>query len=149
MIREFGIETIRLPIGRPFSWRALGIIVALQVVGNLVSIPMLRFENASTEPLYVWILVAAASAIVIGLALILGGRTGLGAPLLEGYLKDGKFSAWFRRVFALSLLFAVAAIPYIIFVNLDLEPGSYPAIWKPILASVDAGVQEESSSGCS
>ena len=26
---------------------------------------------------------------------------------------------------------------------MNLEPGSYPAVWKPILASVDAGVQEE------
>jgi hypothetical protein len=104
---------------------------------------MLRFENNSIEPVYVWVVATAASGIVIGIALFLGGRTGLGAPFLEGFLKGGQLSLWVYRVFALSLLFAVIAVPYIIFVNLRLESGSYPAIWKPILASVDAGVQEE------
>ena len=121
MIRTiFGIETVRLPPVRPFSWRALIILIAFQVIGNLVSIPMLRFENNSIEPVYVWVVATAASGIVIGIALFLGGRTGLGAPFLEGFLKGGQLSLWVYRVFALSLLFAVIAVPYIIFVNLRL-----------------------------
>ena len=94
--------------------------MAFQVIGNLVSIPMLRFENNSIEPVYVWVVATVASGIVIGIALFLGGRTGLGAPFLEGFLKGGQLSLWVYRVFALSLLFAVIAVPYIIFVNLRL-----------------------------
>ena len=71
------------------------ILVALQLVGNLVSIPMLRFENNSIEPVYVWVVATAASGIVIGLALYFGGRTGLGAPLREGFLKGEDLSSWF------------------------------------------------------
>jgi hypothetical protein len=119
------------------------ILVALQLVGNLLSIPMMRFENSLIEPPYFWVFATFVSGIAIAFALYLGGRTGLGAPLLEGFLRGEQLSTWYRRVIALSMILTVIAIPYIILVNIDLEPGSYPAIWKPILASVDAGVQEE------
>jgi hypothetical protein len=137
------IETHLLPAKRPFSWRALVILVALQFVGNLASIPLLRATGRPVEPPTAWLLWTAVSIPIIGLALFLGARTGLGAPLLEGQLKAGKVGSWGRRVLALSLLLAIGgSLPFLL-VNLTIEPERYPGAWRLILASVDAGVQEE------
>jgi hypothetical protein len=137
------IETHLLPAKRPFSWRALLILVALQFLGNLASIPLLRATDMPVEPPTTWLLWTAVSVPVLGLGLFLGARTGLGAPLLEGQLKGGELGNWARRVLALSLLVAIAgSLPFLL-LNLNVDPERYPAAWKLILASVDAGVQEE------
>lgn len=133
----------RLPTNRSFSWRALWILVALQLLGNLLSIPILEATNHPVEPLSNWILFTAISIPIIALALILGGRIGLGAPLLEGYLDGRERRSWARTVIATSVLVAVLAAPLILLVNLNVNPERYPAAWKLLLASVDAGVQEE------
>lgn len=137
------INSILLPTKRPFSWRALLILVALQLLGNILSVPILEATNIPVEPLLSWILWNTLSIPIIGLALYLGARIGLGAPLLEGYLKVRQRSYWARQVIAISVLVAVAAMPFILLLNQDVDPEGYPAPWKFILASVDAGVQEE------
>jgi membrane protease YdiL (CAAX protease family) len=137
------INSIRLPTKRPFSWRALGILVVLQLLGNLLSIPTLMASNLPVEPLLNWIIFTALSIPIIVLALFLGTRIGLGAPLLEGYLDGRERRRWARTVVAISVLVAVAATPLILLVNLNVDPDGYPAIWKLVLAAVDAGVQEE------
>jgi hypothetical protein len=63
--------------------------------------------------------------------------------LIEGYLERGKRRSWVRSVLAISILVAVAATPLILLLNQDVNPLGYPSSWKLILASVDAGVQEE------
>jgi hypothetical protein len=83
-------ETHLLPARRPFSWRALLFLVALQFLGNLASIPLLRATEMPVEPVSTWILWTAVSFLTIGLGLFLGARTGLGALLLEGALKGEK-----------------------------------------------------------
>ena len=95
------------------------------------------------EPLPYWLLWTGVSIPVIGMALFLGARIGLGAPLLEGCLTKVNRCRWVRSIFAVSILVAVAATPFIILLNQDVDPQSYPAPWKLVLASVDAGVQEE------
>jgi membrane protease YdiL (CAAX protease family) len=113
------------------------------LLGNILSIPTLEATNIPVEPLRLWILWTIVSVPIIGLALYLGARIGLGAPLLEGYLERGKRRNWARQVIAISVLVAVAATPFILLLNQDVDPEGYPAPWKFILASVDAGVQEE------
>lgn len=138
-----GIETHLLPIRRPFRPLALLILVALQFLGNLASLPLLRATGMPVEPVGAWVLWTAVSVPVIGLGLFLGARTGLGAPLLEGLLGGARARGWARRVLALSLLVAIAgSLPFLL-VNLGVDREGYPAVWKLILASVDAGVQEE------
>ena len=137
------MESHLLPIKRPFSWRAVPILVALQLLGNLAAIPLLRATGRPVEPPAAWLLWTAVSIPIIGLGLFLGARTGLGAPLLEGQLRRGELGSWGRRVLALSLFIAIAgSLPFLL-VNLNFEPERYPGSWRLILASVDAGVQEE------
>jgi membrane protease YdiL (CAAX protease family) len=136
-------DQFRLPTRRPFSWKALWILVALQLLGNLLAIPTLKASNLPVEPLPYWILWTAISIPVIGLALFLGGRIGLGAPLLEGYILGQERRNWAQTVVVISVFIATAATPLILLVNLNVDPEGYPAVWKLILASVDAGVQEE------
>jgi hypothetical protein len=137
------ITPIQLPTKRPFSWRALWILVALQLLGNLLVIPTLLASNLLIDPPPYWILWTSLSIPIIGLALYLGARIGLGAPLIEGSLERGKRRHWVRSVLAISILVAVAATPLILLLNQDVNPQGYPSSWKLILASVDAGVQEE------
>ena len=50
---------------------------------------------------------------------------------------------WAKTVISLSVLVAVASTPLILIANRNIDPDGYPAVWKLLLASVDAGVQEE------
>ncbi len=137
------IDSIHLPTKRPFSWRALWILVALQLLGNLLSIPTLKASNLPVGSPLSWILWTAISIPMIALALFLGGRIGLGAPLLEGYIGAEERRHWVRTIVAFSVLVAAAATPLILLLNQNITPEGYPAPWKLILAAVDAGVQEE------
>ena len=131
------INSIRLPAKRSFSWRALWILAALQLLGNVLSIPTLIASNITVEPLSAWILWTTLSIPVIGTALFLG------APLLEGYLTGENRGNWVKSIFGISILIPVAAVPFIIFINQNIDPQGYQSTWKLILASIDAGVQEE------
>jgi membrane protease YdiL (CAAX protease family) len=137
------IGTISLPTGRPFSWSALVILGLLQLVGNLASIPLLRATGMTVEPIGAWFLWTALSFVIIGIGLYLGGRTGLGAPLMEGRLPREERWPWARRVLALSLAFAILASLLMLPLNAGRESDDYPASWRVLLAAIDAGVQEE------
>jgi hypothetical protein len=140
---QMSLETVSLSTRRPFSWRALWILVVLQLLGNLASIPLLRATNRLVEPVSAWILWTAVSVPIIGIGLYVAGRIGLGVPLIEGQLKRGEISDWARRVSALSLIVAIAgSLPFLL-VNLNVNPEGYPASWMLVLASVQAGVREE------
>ncbi len=135
-----------LPAKRPFSWKALLILGLLQLVGNLASIPLLRATGMPVEPLELWFLWTALSFPFIGIGLYLGGRTGLGAPFLEGQIRKGERARWAGRVLALAFLFAVLASLLLLPFNLGGERVDYPASWRIFLAAIDAGVQEENFS---
>jgi membrane protease YdiL (CAAX protease family) len=137
------IGTISLPTGRRFSWSALMILGLLQLAGNLAAIPLLRATGTAVEPIGAWFLWTALSFVLVGIGLYLGGRTGLGAPLLEGQLDRGERWPWARRVLALSLAFAIVASVLVLLLNAGREGDDYPATWRIFLAAVDAGVQEE------
>ncbi|NIT61708.1 MAG: CPBP family intramembrane metalloprotease [Aliifodinibius sp.] len=115
----------------------------LQLLGNLASVPMLQATNIPVEPVGYWLLYTALSFILIGISLFIARQIRLGASLLEGLLKKEEITDWAKRVLALSLLFAIVGSMFILLLNLNTDPESVPAIWKIILASIDAGVQEE------
>jgi hypothetical protein len=137
------IDTITLSTRRPFSWRTVLILGLFQFLGNVASIPMLQAMNISVEPIRYWFLYTALSFIYISIALFLARGIGLGLPLFEGQLKKGEISDWARRVFGCSILLAIASSLPILLLNLNATPERIPAAWKMILASVDAGIQEE------
>lgn len=137
------IETVSLPTKRPFNWRALWILVVLQLLGNLAAIPFLRATNRPVEPVSAWVLWTAVSVPIIGIGLYLAGRIGLGVPLVEGQLEGKEALDWARSVFALSLIVAIAgSVPFLL-VNLNVDPETLPPSWTLFLASVRAGVREE------
>lgn len=133
----------KLPTKRPFNWRLLWILVSLQLAGNLASIPLLRFSAQQVESLNDWIFWTTLSVPVIGIGIKLGGQIGLGTPLLEGLLSGHKLSAWLRSAVGLALIITMIASIPLLLVNRNIDPAGYPAAWMLILASIDAGVQEE------
>jgi hypothetical protein len=140
---QMNIGTVSLPTRRPFSWRSLWILAVLQLLGNLAAIPLLRATHKLVEPVSAWVLWTAVSVPIIGIGLYLAGRIGLGVPAVEGQLKRGEISDWAGRVLALSLIVAIAgSLPFLL-VNLNVNPEGYPASWMLFLASVQAGVREE------
>ena len=68
---QLRIHTIHLPVKRPFSWRALWVLVALYFLGNLAGIPLLRATLAPIQPVWFWALVTAISAVLIGISLLI------------------------------------------------------------------------------
>ena len=64
-------------------------------------------------------------------------------PLLEGYLTGENRGNWVKSIFGISILIPVAAVPFIILINQNIDPQGCQSTWKLILASIDAGVQEE------
>jgi hypothetical protein len=140
----FDVGALRLETRRPLRWRAVWTLSALYVFGNLASIPLVQAtQPPRLEAPSVWVLWSIANFILVAVSLYLAGRIGLGAPLLEGQLTKGERRAWARRVFALSLLIAVvASLPFFL-LNRSVDLQRIPPLWTVLLASLDAGVQEE------
>jgi hypothetical protein len=140
---KLGIYAVALPTRRPFRWRTLWILVVLLFLGNLSAIPLLRATNAPIEPVWYWALYTAVTAVLIGTCLHLGNRTGLGAPLIEGYLAREEIWRWARSVLAVALLVAIAGSLIVLPMSLNADGDRYPASWQLILASIKAGIMEE------
>jgi len=131
-----------LPRMRPFSWRAFWILGFLYIVGKVASIPLLRATDIPLGSLLTVAVHTAITLVTIGVSLFLAIRTELGAPLLEGLLGRQAITSWATRVLALSLLTALLGGLLVLLLNLGV-PEHPPAAWALVLASLDAGIQEE------
>ena len=140
---QIKINELSLPIKRPFSWRAVFILAVLFVIGNLAAVPMLKATGRPTATLSQWILFSILNFAVAAVSMYLAVRTGLGMPYFEGLFEKRERRERFLNMSALTLLIAVfGTVPFLL-INLNVRADSVPALWKNILASVDAGVQEE------
>jgi membrane protease YdiL (CAAX protease family) len=143
------MDAIPLPINRPFVWRAFWILGLLFVAGNVASIPVVLEERGSlAESLPQMLGYLILTFLMIWIAMQLGRRTGLGAPFLEGVLRKGESRQWLRRVVALSCVVAIVfglliSVPALLVRNGAVHPDEFIAPWKYVLASLDAGIQEE------
>jgi hypothetical protein len=88
-------------------------------------------------------MVTLISALVLGIGLLLANRTGLGAPMLEGYLQREVIYTWLKIGLAITVLITVAGLPFSLLLNLGVNPATYPAGYLLVLASVKAGIVEE------
>lgn len=135
------------------------ILFSLWLFGKLCSIPML----IETIPATQWVrqipIAILLAPLVIRAAQFLSARAGLGLPFLEGWL--GGSPVWQRLPRAVSLSFIVAIVssllivgvgPLIIMVDRGVSgvpvrlaelAASYPGWWRGLLASVEAGIDEE------
>ena len=137
------IFTVDLPLQRPFQWRVLFTFIVLYVLGNFAGIPLLRATQAPIEPIWFWGVVTLATALILGISMLMANRSGLGAPLLEGHLARGSLSPWLRTGLALTVMLTVGGLPFSLWLNLNIDPGRYPAGYQLILAAVKAGIVEE------
>ena len=128
---------------RPFSWKAVIILSILFVFGNLAAVPMLQASGQPTGTLNQWVLFSILNFIIAAISMYLAIRTGLGSPFFEGILNKGEFFPQLKKVLTVTLLAAVISVVPLLLLNLILGTGRIPAVWKMVLASVDAGVQEE------
>jgi hypothetical protein len=135
--------TIPSTLPRRFSLKALVILGVLQFLGNMASIPLLHESGANSEPLPCQILYTALSFIIIGLGLYWASQAGLGAPLLEGRLGSKQRPRWLLKVTLCSALGAIAASLPFLLLNLNAQPIPPSMLWKFVLGSLDAGIQEE------
>lgn len=141
---SFDAGELQLDTKRPLRWRAVWILSALYLLGNLASIPLIQATQPSGVggPLE-WAVWTIANFAIVALALYLAGRIGLGSPLFEGLLAKGERLAWGRKAFALALLIAViASLPFFL-LNWSVDPQLIPPLWMLLLGSLDAGIQEE------
>jgi hypothetical protein len=151
--------------GRRFSWRTLGLLLAVAAPTSLLVIPysMTLLGQGDGPELPLWTLVVGTliqgvvvAAIAAGLGLWLGPKVGLGAPDVRGML-HGEPGAG-RRVLSALPLAAGLGVAFAV-VWLALEPGLTPLLpeavqrsfeevaipppWEGFLASISAGVNEE------
>ena len=130
-------------MNRPYRWRTVAILVGLYFLGNLAGIPLLIRTGVPIEPFWFWGVATLISAVFISFSLWMATRSGLGAPIVEGYLSKGEYSGWLRKGMALTILMLVVAMPFSLIVNLEVDASSYPWGWELLLASFKAGTVEE------
>ena len=103
----------------------------------------MKATGRTTATLSQWILFSILNFAVAVVSMYLAVRTGLGMLYFEGLFEKQERREKFLNMSALTLLIAVfGTVPFLL-VNLNVRADSVPALWKNILASVDAGVQEE------
>ncbi len=147
---------------RRFPWKEYGILVFAGMVGVLGGLPAawsVIEKTAALSKVPIQLLVAGQLVqstmwmfVTAGIGLVLASKTGLGAPILKGYLVGEQVGAKFRSHILPSVLLAflatmaVTALDRLLFV--PRMPGFSSTIsqisgWKGILASLYGGITEE------
>jgi len=160
--------SIFLDTNRSFQRKVFWIFLFAYVFATLLAIPFIfsydppDFEGVWLSSL-IWDLIGVfvIGSLALSLGLLLGARTGLGIPFIEG-AAAGK-PIWYRTkgVLGLVILISLASIMLILFVGVifmalvmalqenalnafaDLDEINYPEIWRWVLVSINAGICEE------
>jgi len=87
----------------------------------------------------------ALNFLVAAAGQFFANRVGLGAFLFEGRLDRREALGLSRNAILVAVLFAVLASPIVVMYNRYLTAGTVaqPELWRLVLASFDAGIQEE------
>ena len=156
------VEPSKKSVLQKFPWKEYVILVFAGMAGVLGGLPAawgVMEKTAAAANVPVQLLVAGQllqSAIwmllTVGIGLLLATKTGLGAPLLRGYLAGEQVGAKFRAHILPSALLALFATVAVISLDrlffLPRLPGFSSAIsqisgWKGILTSLYGGITEE------
>ena len=139
--------------------KVFGILTAGGVLGSLASLPYI-FSLIEPPSIPIWqflllvtIQASVQTAFVTGLGLWLGGKVGLGAPVLKAWLAgDPQASHRFRASLPISVGAGVVVAGMMllleIFVFVPLLPDALrkvplPSLWQGFLASFYGGITEE------
>ena len=111
-----------------------------------MSLPFHFWRKRGAESLAEILLYVIVTSVMIGMAMHLGRRTGLGAPFLEGVFGKGDSLQWLRRSATISCAGAIVvgfliSAPALLVRDATVEPERLIAPWKCLLASIDAGIQ--------
>lgn len=147
---------------RGLSWKVFGILMVGSVIGSVLIIPytLTLLKVPPLSPSILALITTAQvlqdlvlSAIAAGLGLWLGGRVGLGVPMLRAWLAgDPEAPRQFRASLplAIGLGLAVGVIIVVLGIAIGrLVPTPHQAIintpppWQGFLASIAAGIREE------
>ena len=92
-----------------------------------------------------WAVFTGLNLLVVVAGQFLANRVDLGAPLAEGRLRRHEALGLSRNTILVAVLLAVIASPFVVLYNHHLASGSVsqPELWRLVLASIDAGIQEE------
>ncbi len=145
-----------------FPWKEYGILVFSGMVGVLAGLPAawsVMEKTAALSKVPIHLLVAGQLVqstlwmlLTVGVGLVLASKTGLGAPILKGYLAGEQVGARFRSQVLPSVLLAFLATLAVTALDrwffLPRLPGFSSSIsqisaWKGILASLYGGITEE------
>ncbi|MGA2819086.1 MAG: CPBP family glutamic-type intramembrane protease [Anaerolineales bacterium] len=160
----------RLP-RKGFNWRLLGVLVAMIFVGYVAIIPYsltLQSQALKTTrlPLPLWILIpiqvlegGVLYALLAGVGLFLAGRIGLGAPILDGWLRAKNVKKAARRILLPSIVLGVLGSLLILVIEITifspllgadlkrivipLPANLTPPAWQGLLAAFYGGFDEE------
>jgi hypothetical protein len=156
------LEPSNKAVLQKFSWKEYQILVFAGMVGVLGGLPAVwsvMEKTASLSKVPVQLLAAGQLIqstfwmfLTVGIGLILASKTGLGAPILKGYLAGEQVGTKFRSHILPSVLLAFFATMIVTVLDrlffLPGMPGFSSAIsqisgWKGILASFYGGITEE------
>jgi membrane protease YdiL (CAAX protease family) len=158
---------------KPFNWKIFFILFGASTFGLVAILPYVLELQAETLkrtplplplPLLLTLQVveqALLFAVLIALGLFFASRIGLGAPLLEAFLKGESIKDRLRAIAPISIIIGVLGSVLIILLDvyvfqpalkaqlgsqasaLGLSPAVAPAAWKGFLASFYGGLDEE------
>ena len=146
---------------RRLTWKVFGVLMAGALVGSLAIIPYtMALRQPPPLPVPFWLLLVVGTiqnlllfAVVTGLGLWLGGKVGLGAPVLRGWLAGNpEAHSWFRALLPLAISTGVAAgavillLEGLVFIPLlpeILRITHQPPPWQGLLAAFYGGINEE------
>ena len=160
------MNTISLPMKRPFSWKVFLLIVALIVPATYAALPYaFTLQSVTLEPDELpFVMIGTLVNVLIygvlaGIGLFLAARIGLGLPFIEGWLKKEPIRGRFREVLVLSVVIGVVASLIILGLSLlvfkpplqaelgrlgiTLPEDIQPPAWQGFLASFYGGIVEE------
>ena len=146
----------------PLTWKIFGLLVGGALVGSLAIIPyaLSLQELPPSLPIPLWLLLLIGTvqnlllfAGVTALGLWLGGKVGLGAPVLRAWLAgDDKAPHRFRAALPLAIgLGVIAAVIILLLERLVFAPllpealqaKQAPPAWQGFLAAFYGGINEE------
>lgn len=150
---------------RRFPWRVLWVLLIASLAGAAAAIPLtLEVFRPLTQsapplpaPLPLLVVIAVVQnlilfAVVIGIGLLLAGKMGLGAPLLEGWLYGEEAPVRLGdsltsgalvgiAVGIILLIIIIPAAPHL--PGLPFASASRAAVWKRVLVCFYGGIGEE------
>ncbi len=136
---------------------AAGVLASIAVIPYIMSLGTVSGEQLPPVPLPILILAQIIQAMImfsiaIFVGLYLGKKVGLGAPIMEGWLRAESVKEQFKSILKISiilgvivglLVFILDRYAFAIFIEPVTASQAEPPLWQRLLASFYGGIGEE------